>query len=120
MDLEKLSILLKKLREKNNYTTKQVEILSRNKVSNSYVSLIENNKRKPSADKLKILGEIYDYDYLKLYELAGYVNDIKKDILDEPLQIAGSMKNGLDLSDMSEHDKEIIRNLVESMKNKGK
>jgi len=106
MNLERLSVILKNLRELNGYSTKQVEMLSKKKISNSYISLIETNKRKPSAEKLKILGHIYSYNYLKLYELAGYVNDgeIKIETFGDSSIKNITMKDGFDISDLDEQE----------------
>ncbi|GAI70514.1 unnamed protein product, partial [marine sediment metagenome] len=48
--LMKIGLYLRELRLKNNLTTKQVEV--KTGISNSYISLIERNKRKPSAEIL--------------------------------------------------------------------
>ena len=42
-------------------------------ISQSYLSLVENGKRKPSAIILKKLAPIYNLNYLDLYEKAGFV-----------------------------------------------
>lgn len=76
---EELGTLLKELREQLNYSTYDVNNLA--DISQSYLSLMENGKRKPSAIILKKLAKVYNVDYLDLYEKAGYIDlieDIKK------------------------------------------
>ena len=54
------------------------------KISPSYLSLVENGKRRPSAVILKKLAPVYKVDYIDLYEKAGYIDlieDEKKDML---------------------------------------
>ena len=66
---------LKKLRLKNNLTTKQVEL--KTGISNSYISLIERNKRKPSAGILNKLAKAYQVKPENLLCLMGYLHPIK-------------------------------------------
>lgn len=67
-----LGIYLKNVREYLGYSTYDVNKLC--KISQSYLSLMENGKRKPSAIILKKLAPIYKLDYLDLYEKAGYID----------------------------------------------
>ena len=46
-------------------------------ISPSYLSLIENGKRKASAIILKKLAPVYGLNYLDLYEKAGYIDLIE-------------------------------------------
>lgn len=75
MTPQELGLYLKQLRELKGLTTREVYNLS--KVSNSYLSLVENGKRRASAIILKKLAPIYGVDYLDLYERAGYIDLIK-------------------------------------------
>ena len=71
---------LKTIREQLGYSTYDVNKLC--DISPSYLSLLENGKRKPSAIILKKLAPIYNLNYLDLYEKAGYIDlieDEKKD-----------------------------------------
>lgn len=63
---------LKTIRENLGYSTHDVNKLC--DISQSYLSLMENGKRKPSAIILKKLAPIYNLDYLDLYEKAGYID----------------------------------------------
>lgn len=74
---EELGKYLKDLRESFNYSTYDVNNLV--DISQSYLSLMENGKRRPSAIILKKLSEVYKIDYLDLYEKAGYI-DLIEDI----------------------------------------
>ncbi len=67
---------LKSIRENLGYSTHDVNKLC--DISQSYLSLMENGKRKPSAIILKKLAPIYNLDYLDLYEKAGYIDLIGK------------------------------------------
>lgn len=68
---EKLGLYLKNVREKLNYSIYDVNKLC--DISPSYLSLIENGKRKPSAITLKKIAPIYNLNYIDLYEKAGYL-----------------------------------------------
>ncbi len=72
MSLKELGIYLKKLREEKELSTREVYNLA--KVSNSYLSLVENGHRRPSAVVLKKLAPVYGVDYLELYVKAGYAD----------------------------------------------
>lgn len=69
---EELGKYLKLVRESLGYSTYDVNKLC--DISPSYLSLMENGKRKPSAIILKKLAPIYNIDYLDLYEKAGYID----------------------------------------------
>lgn len=93
---KELGIYLKNIRESLDYSTYDVNKLC--DISQSYLSLMENGKRKPSAIILKKLAPIYNLDYLDLYEKAGYIdlieNESKKHISTVP--ILGTVKAGYD------------------------
>lgn len=67
----KIGLYLKELRIKNNFTTKQVEV--KTGISNSYISLIERNKRKPSAEILNKLAKAYKVKTEDLLRSIGYL-----------------------------------------------
>lgn len=77
MELSNLEMgkYLKSLRENLELSTHDVNRLS--DISQSYLSLIENGKRKASAIILKNLAKVYNVDYLDLYEKAGYIDLIE-------------------------------------------
>lgn len=77
MELSNLELgkYLNSLRENLELSTYDVNRIS--KISQSYLSLVENGKRKPSAIILKKLAQVYNTDYLDLYEKAGYIDLIQ-------------------------------------------
>lgn len=100
-----LGQFLRKIREQLGYSTYDVNKLC--DISPSYLSLVENGKRKPSAVILKKLAPIYSLDYLDLYEKAGYIdlindeesNKYKFDNLGNPIReipLLGTVKAGYD------------------------
>lgn len=106
---KELGLYLKDIRESLGYSTYDVNKLCN--ISQSYISLMENGKRKPSAIILKKLATIYNIDYFMLYEKAGYIdliedekNNLLKDIGAIPLSdidtidipLLGSVKAGYD------------------------
>jgi transcriptional regulator with XRE-family HTH domain len=97
---------IKFLRKNSNIT--QEELANKlNLTTPSAVSKYESNMVPVPQDTIIKLARIFNVstDYL-----------LGLDILDEPLQIASSMKNGIDLTGMDEHDKEVIRSIVESLR----
>lgn len=72
MTPKEMGTYLKRLREKKGLSTREVYELS--KVSNSYLSLVENGHRRASAVVLKKLAPVYNVDYLDLYVKAGYAD----------------------------------------------
>jgi len=76
--LMKIGLYLRELRLKNNLTTKQVEM--KTGISNSYISLIERNKRKPSAEILHKLAKAYGVKTEDLLRFIGYLPPVQKKI----------------------------------------
>ena len=74
----KLGLFLKELRIKNNLTTKQVEM--KTGISNSYISLIERDKRKPSVEILHKLAKAYRVKTENLLRFMGYLPPIQNKI----------------------------------------
>ena len=55
-------------------TLRQVEEVSDDEISNAYLSQLENDKiSKPSPNILYTLSNIYNVEYDRLMELAGYI-----------------------------------------------
>ena len=77
MSLKEMGAYLKKLRENKGLSTREVYELA--KVSNSYLSLVENGHRRASAVVLKKLAPVYGVDYLDLYVKAGYADLAKEE-----------------------------------------
>ena len=74
----KLGVFLKELRIKNNLTIMQVEV--KTGISNSYISLIERNKRKPSLEILHKLAKTYKVTTEDLLRFIGYLPPIQNKI----------------------------------------
>mgnify|MGYP004629144639 CR=1 FL=1 len=108
MTNKELGEFLKKLRLRNDLTTRQV--YEKSGVSNSYLSLVENGNRKASAIILKKLANVYNVDYLDLYEKAGYIDlieDDKKNKIDSKpkgvrVPVLGYIKAGIPISAIEE------------------
>lgn len=102
LSLKEMGIYLKRLREEKGLSTREVYELS--KVSNSYLSLVENGHRRASAVVLKKLAPVYGVDYLDLYTKAGYADlaeyeKREKYNLDNSKQVyplLGTVKGGYD------------------------
>ena len=74
--MSKLGEFLKEIRLKLGFTLREVESLSRQKVSNAYLSLIESGKRTdPHPNILKTLAKVYDIKIATLMEMAGYLDE---------------------------------------------
>jgi repressor LexA len=73
-----LGVFLKELRIKNNFTIMQVEVKAG--ISNSYISLIERNKRKPSVEILHKLAKTYKVKTEDLLRFIGYLPPIQNKI----------------------------------------
>lgn len=74
----KLGLFLKELRIKSNLTTMQVEV--KTGISNSYISLIERDKRKPSVEILHKLAKAYRVKTEDLLRFIGYLPPIQNKI----------------------------------------
>jgi len=73
-----LGLFLKELRKKSNLTIMQVEI--KTGISNSYISLIERDKRKPSVEILHKLAKAYRIKTEDLLRFIGYLPPIQNEI----------------------------------------
>ena len=100
---------IKELREENNLS--QEELASELGLSKGIISLYEQGKRKPSLD---VLIQLSDFFKVTLDYLLCRTND-RNNIL-ESVEIAASTKNGIDLSKVSDRDKEIIMNIINTSK----
>ena len=74
----KLGVFLKELRIKNNLTIMQVEV--KTNISNSYISLIERGKRRPSVEILHKLAKAYRVKTEDLLRFIGYLPPIQNKI----------------------------------------
>ena len=77
IDNTELGKYLKKLRENNNISLREMEKLTG--IGYSYLSMIENGKRKVTPALLQNLAKIYNSDYIDLYEKAGYIDLLERE-----------------------------------------
>ena len=100
---EDLGKYLKQLREVKNLSLREVDKLTN--ISYTHLNMIENGKRNVTPALLRNLSQLYNVDYLDLYEKAGYIDliedekksKIKTDILGNPvtsIPLLGSVKAG--------------------------
>lgn len=96
---KELGQYLKNIRESLGYSTHDINKLC--EISQSYISLMENGKRRPSPIILKKLASAYFLDYIDLYEKAGYIdlaeNEKLKDFVSDNKQafpLLGTVKAG--------------------------
>lgn len=119
MTNKELGIYLKTYREGLGYSTYDINKLCN--ISPSYISLIENGKRKPSPVILKKLSFTYNLDYIDLLEKAGFIDLAEKEkIQDKTSDFRYASYNGIDLEGLDENDIEEINRFVEFIKNKKK
>lgn len=115
MSLKEMGLYLKKLRENKGLSTREVYELA--KVSNSYLSLVENGHRRASAVVLKKLASVYGVSYLDLYVKAGYV-DLAEYEKNKNSNFVS--KNNIDTEGLDDNDIEELRRFAEFLKNKKK
>ncbi len=99
--IQELANYLRTIRESLGYSIYDVNKLC--EISPSYLSLMENGKRRPSPIILKKLSSIYGIEYHDLLKKAGfsdlieYKDNIKTDILGNmvtPIPLLGTVKAG--------------------------
>ena len=101
---------IKFLRE--NLKLSQEELAEKLNLSKGIISLYEQEKRKQSLEILIKLSEIFN---VSIDYIIG-----RTDLKNESIPIATSTKDNIDLSDVSNEDKEAIMRIIEIAKNKGK
>lgn len=67
---------------------------------------------------LKTTSKIAEYFNVTTDYLLGHTDNL--DMLNEPIQIAASMKDGLDISDMDDDEKKFINDFIKMVRNKKK
>lgn len=68
------------IRSDRGYSLRQVETLTKNEISNAYLSQIESGKvHQPSPNILHALAEVYRTSYEQLMELAGFITSSRED-----------------------------------------
>lgn len=84
---EQLGIYLKSIRNSLHISLREVN--TRTGISFTHLNMIENGKRNVSPALLRNLADLYNVDYLDLYEKAGYIDlidDEKKNKIDNNIQ----------------------------------
>ena len=98
---EDLGRYLRQLRELKGLSLREVDRLS--DISYTHLNMIENGKRNVTPALLRNLAQLYNVNYLDLYEKAGYIDliedekNIKTDILGNPVApvpLLGAVKAG--------------------------
>lgn len=100
---EDFGIYLKQLREIKGLSLREVNKLTN--ISYTHLNMIENGKRNVTPALLRNLAQLYNVNYLDLYEKAGYIDliedekksKIKTDNLGNPITpipLLGSVKAG--------------------------
>lgn len=104
---------IKLLREKNQKT--QLDVAKALDVTYQTIYKYEKGIAIPPADAIIKLAEYFNVttDYL-----LGRTDNL--DMLNEPIQIAASMKDGLDISDMDDDEKKFINDFVKMVRSKKK
>lgn len=120
LSTKELGFYLKTIREALGYTIYDVNKLC--DISPSYLSLMENGKRKPSAVILKKLAPIYNVNYIDLYEKAGYLDLAESEKLsnNKSNDFRYASNNGIDTEGLNEDDIAEINKFVEFIRSKKK
>lgn len=116
LSIKELGQYLRNLREVLGYSTYDVNKLC--DISPSYLSLMENGKRKPSAIILKKLAPIYNVNYVELYEKAGYIDLAEKERLS--INSNNNTEYVIDTKGLTEDEIESVKRYVEFIKNERK
>lgn len=93
----------------------QAELSKRSSVTEATISNFLNCKQLP---KLEVVSKIADVLNVSVDYLLGKTN--VRQIASDTMQIAASTKNGIDLSDISDEDKNTIMNIIKMARKKGK
>lgn len=120
MEFSKLELAryLKSIRENLGYSIYDVNKLCQ--ISPSYLSLMENGKRRPSPIILKKLSSIYNIDYNDLLTKAGFSELVEDKKKSKNNDFRYANHNGINTEGLDENDIEEINRFVEFIKNKKK
>lgn len=102
-------IKLKQYREQLGLS--QAELSKKICISQQSISAYENGTREPDINTINLICDFFN---ISSDELFG------RNTINEPIKIAASTKNGLDLSSMSEKDRQVIIDMYNALKNRGK
>ncbi len=119
MTNKELGIYLKTHREGLDYSTYDINKLCN--ISPSYISLVENGKRKPSPIILKKLSSIYNLDYIDLLQKAGFIDLAEKEKIDsKTTNVHSTSHNRINIDELDENDIEELNRFIEFLKSKKK
>ncbi len=107
---KKIGENIKKYRQLNGLT--QEELSKKLEIAPNTLSNYENGNREPSNDIISRIADIFNISIDELYGRKFNIN--------EPIAIAASTKDGIDLSEVDDEDKEAIMRFIEMAKNKNK
>lgn len=113
-----LAKYLRSIRENLGYSIYDVNKLCQ--ISPSYLSLMENGKRRPSPVILKKLSSIYNIDYNDLLIKAGFSELIENEKKSSNNDFRYANHNGINIDGLNEEEIEEINRFVEFIKNKKK
>ena len=113
-----LAKYLKNIRESLGYSIYDVNKLC--EISPSYLSLMENGKRRPSPVILKKLSSIYHIDYNDLLIKAGYSEIVEDEKKSQSEEFRYASHNGFNTDGLDKNDIEEINQFIEFVKNKKK
>ncbi len=113
-----LAKYLRTIRESLGYSIYDVNKLCQ--ISPSYLSLMENGKRRPSPIILKKLSSIYNIDYNDLLIKAGFSELIESEKKSSNSDFRYANHNGINTEGLDENDIEEINRFVEFIRNKKK
>ncbi len=113
-----LAKYLRSIRENLGYSIYDVNKLCQ--ISPSYLSLMENGKRRPSPVILKKLSSIYNIDYNDLLIKAGFSELIESEKKSSNNDFRYANHNGINIDGLNEEEIEEINRFVEFIKNKKK
>lgn len=115
---EDLGKYLKKLRDDKNLSLREVNKLT--DISYTHLNMIENGKRNVTPALLRNLANLYNVDYLDLYEKAGYIDLIENEKLSNNKDFRYANHNGINTEGLDDNDIDEINRFVEFIRNKKK
>ena len=116
---EELGKYLKSLRNNKNLSLRDVNKLT--DISYTHLNMIENGKRNVTPALLRNLANLYNVDYLDLYEKAGYIDLIESEKLSSNNNnFRYANHNGINTEGLDDNDIEEINRFVEFIRNKKK
>lgn len=113
-----LAKYLRNIRESLGYSIYDVNKLC--EISPSYLSLMENGKRRPSPIILKKLSSIYHINYNDLLTKAGFSELVEDERKSKNNNFRYASNNGIDTTGLDENDIAEVNSYVEYIRNKKK